>query len=360
MAAPSFLDMWVYLLETRLCLVGFVNLAIVLTFHVILSIRSAVIGPLQESEIHAAQTLFARAIPDALQVLVHPVVWDDPDQSLRLLFPFICRFLSFVFRIRVDSFPLVLPPPLPSSHPPLFFCQIVLLLVFVNMFARAATTMSVHDPIAIVVAFQAILGFIDTIHGLIKHVIFFIDVESHGNSLATFTLNAVFDFLADTMQLFILGLHAVIQHVVLNNWLFSFLLTGEYWTLVGTRIADFWKWRKLCSALHEKLPAPTPSEITDSCVICRLAMTPDDSRKLPCGHCCHSNCLVRWASEQATCPLCGLDLGTIIEEPSRAATWMRAWIATLTKPTIVPEKEIDSDNPFTVLVERDELEEEDE
>jgi hypothetical protein len=338
--------MWVYLLETRVCRLGLLNAGLVGAFHFLVILRSAVIGPLQESEIHAAQTLLVRTLPEALRVFVHRVAWEEPDQLLRLVIPFGCRFISFVFRVRVESFPHILPSPTPTSHPPLFFCQVILLLIFVHMFSRASMTMSSDNPVAIIIAFEGLLGFVDTLHGLVKHVIYFVDVESHGNSLSTFKLNAVFDFLADTTQLIILGVHAIVHHAALNDWIFSFMISVENWIVVAARIARFWRWLKLSSMLHEKLPVPTMSEITDTCVVCRLAMTPDEARKLPCGHCCHVNCIIRWAREQATCPLCGADLTGIMTEESGVRDWIRNW----TDKWKGRANEGESENPFLILM----------
>jgi hypothetical protein len=68
----------------------------------------------------------------------------------------------------------------------------------------------------------------------------------------------------------------------------------------------FWRWKKLTDGLIEQLPMTTMEDIEkDSiCIICRGEMTVEDSQKINCGHCFHSNCLTSWLKRQMICPTC--------------------------------------------------------
>ncbi|KAH0786684.1 40S ribosomal protein S30 [Histomonas meleagridis] len=58
-------------------------------------------------------------------------------------------------------------------------------------------------------------------------------------------------------------------------------------------------------------------EHDNTCIICRLEMTENDSKKLPCGHCLHTDCLERWTMQQMKCPICRYDLDEMLKEAER-------------------------------------------
>ena len=55
-------------------------------------------------------------------------------------------------------------------------------------------------------------------------------------------------------------------------------------------------------------PDATAEELASSdsvCIICRDDMSvPASTKKLPCGHIFHKNCLRSWFQRQQTCPTC--------------------------------------------------------
>merc|ERR1719480_437038 len=60
-------------------------------------------------------------------------------------------------------------------------------------------------------------------------------------------------------------------------------------------------------------PDATAEELANTdnvCIICREEMspTPGSTKKLPCGHIFHRNCLRSWFQRQQTCPTCRLDV----------------------------------------------------
>ena len=56
----------------------------------------------------------------------------------------------------------------------------------------------------------------------------------------------------------------------------------------------------------------------DCCIICRQAMTASLAKRLPCHHCMHLSCLIKWIEHQRKCPLCQTNLSTMtkfVEDP---------------------------------------------
>jgi E3 ubiquitin-protein ligase synoviolin len=67
------------------------------------------------------------------------------------------------------------------------------------------------------------------------------------------------------------------------------------------RIAAYFRYRKIAANLNERFPNPTEEELeaTDrTCIICREEMTSALSKKLPCTHIFHVDCLRMWVQRQ--------------------------------------------------------------
>jgi E3 ubiquitin-protein ligase synoviolin len=74
------------------------------------------------------------------------------------------------------------------------------------------------------------------------------------------------------------------------------------------RWTAFSKYRKLVRSMS-RFPAPPENHEDMTCIICRDAMTVNDSKQLPgCGHVFHSCCLREWLVQQQTCPTCRGDI----------------------------------------------------
>merc|ERR1719481_2428050 len=69
--------------------------------------------------------------------------------------------------------------------------------------------------------------------------------------------------------------------------------------------------RRAIHNMNTWYPDATPEELaaTDNvCIICREEMQAPTTKKLPCNHIFHKNCLRSWFQRQQTCPTCRLDV----------------------------------------------------
>jgi E3 ubiquitin-protein ligase synoviolin len=69
--------------------------------------------------------------------------------------------------------------------------------------------------------------------------------------------------------------------------------------------------RRAIHNMNTWYPDATPEELenTDNvCIICREEMVAASTKKLPCNHIFHKNCLRSWFQRQQTCPTCRLDV----------------------------------------------------
>jgi len=69
--------------------------------------------------------------------------------------------------------------------------------------------------------------------------------------------------------------------------------------------------RRAIHNMNTWYPDATEEELANSdnvCIICREEMQAPSTKKLPCGHIFHKNCLRSWFQRQQTCPTCRLDV----------------------------------------------------
>lgn len=106
-------------------------------------------------------------------------------------------------------------------------------------------------------------------------------------SAGIYLVRHYFDFLSDQLTILTLSLWDPVKHTI-----------GQ--------IFQYRKWKKLCKAIRSKLHSPTEEEVAEheTCIICRSKITANDSRKLPCGHIFHVDCMIYWFGSRQICPLC--------------------------------------------------------
>ena len=62
---------------------------------------------------------------------------------------------------------------------------------------------------------------------------------------------------------------------------------------------------QLVSRLKESNVSKTNESRAQECSICLQAITQDNFiHSLPCSHCFHFSCIVRWLTQKSSCPLC--------------------------------------------------------
>mmetsp|Transcript_115295 Transcript_115295/g.264796 ORF Transcript_115295/g.264796 Transcript_115295/m.264796 type:complete len:664 (-) Transcript_115295:25-2016(-) len=78
---------------------------------------------------------------------------------------------------------------------------------------------------------------------------------------------------------------------------------------LAQRLGSFRKYRKIVSNIDQRFADATPEEVesADTCIICRDKLW-EGSKKLPCGHIFHMECLKSWLVMQQCCPTCRAEL----------------------------------------------------
>ena len=154
-----------------------------------------------------------------------------------------------------------------------------------------------------------------SVEGLITHVIFLLDRNSFGNSLSSYkakqnacVFNEIFQCLVSLGYTFYMVKHSGIPFYMI------FILIQKVF-VIKKQIMKIVELKMLSKMINEQLKQPTEEDLVNdpTCLVCRTAMESSSSKKLPCGHCFHTECLERWACQHMKCPYCGYDLNNILK-----------------------------------------------
>ncbi|KAJ6237487.1 hypothetical protein M0813_27048 [Anaeramoeba flamelloides] len=139
----------------------------------------------------------------------------------------------------------------------------------------------------------------------------------------TFRLILIF-FAQSRMSVFLLYIDPIKEFIklFLTGFLFLALLFSfgvplhmfrEMYTAIlkfYNSMKNLFEFRRVISEMNRTFPDVTQEDLDreNLCIFCRLDMNIGDSKKLPCNHCFHVNCLSTWLQQKRACPICDREL----------------------------------------------------
>ncbi|KAH8583532.1 zinc finger protein [Cryptosporidium sp. chipmunk genotype I] len=111
----------------------------------------------------------------------------------------------------------------------------------------------------------------------------------------------------------------IILFLVLNPSRIPLYIMGDIFHVLKAlynKLSSFKRYRKLTKNIETRLQEATLEEIEriDTCIVCRDTLY-IGSKKIPCGHVFHLDCLKSWFIQQQTCPICRAPITIQDEEP---------------------------------------------
>eukprot|EP01117_Protostelium_nocturnum_P005878 TRINITY_DN2115_c0_g3_i2.p1 TRINITY_DN2115_c0_g3~~TRINITY_DN2115_c0_g3_i2.p1 ORF type:complete len:602 (+),score=207.72 TRINITY_DN2115_c0_g3_i2:190-1995(+) len=178
-------------------------------------------------------------------------------------------------------------------------------------------------PTLMLLTFEYVALFLDTVQTLVKYMIHFIDLsrEKTWESRGSFIYYT--EFVTDTLILVLTLGHYIqiffyhgIQFTLIDAILF-FHMRMVFQNL-RTKIQAYRNYRQLALAMRDKyldVPSEELEQLDDVCPVCHDRM--QAAKKLPCGHIFHHSCLRSWLENHHNCPTCRFSL--LDEVPSAQA-----------------------------------------
>eukprot|EP00093_Oithona_nana_P009345 09345.XXX_221603_219648_1 [CDS] Oithona nana genome sequencing. len=202
--------------------------------------------------------------------------------------------ISMLFHVRVISLALLLA------------------VIDLNFIMHAyQSTLSKGASVQLVFGFEYAILLTIVANTIVKYILHSIDLYSENpwENKAVFMLYT--ELVIGLFKVILYGLFIIIMVRIYTLPLFA--VRPMYLTARAFKKAfnDVILSRRAIHNMNTWYPDATPEELenTDNiCIICREEMVAPSTKKLPCGHIFHKNCLRSWFQRQQTCPTCRLDV----------------------------------------------------
>merc|ERR1719167_379706 len=202
--------------------------------------------------------------------------------------------IGLIFHLRVLSLALVL------TSMDTFFIQ-----------HAYTSTLTKGASVQLVFGFEYAILLTIVVNTLVKYILHSIDLHSEN----PWENKAVFMLYTELFIGFVKVLLYILFFVIMVRiyTLPLFAVRPMYLTMRAFKKAfnDVVLSRRAIHNMDTLYPDATAEELaaTDNvCIICREEMTASSTKKLPCGHIFHRNCLRSWFQRQQTCPTCRMDV----------------------------------------------------
>lgn len=315
----DFFEMWLALFEDPLSLLVCLNLLCVFVFWVLLKIKSFLIGELNESSKN-------RIFSEVSVMLVSVVLqgdWMGRHADSAYLFWSVIHVIIRAIAVTCSEMVEVLKISVvdsPFKHIKFFTAQIITtLLMFDSTMKWIALQKTEKKLYAVSGAWQMAHSTLEMMHGLCNHVVLLVDIESQGNSLHAYRASLFLDFLVTAALSAInvwgyMGMGRVSSSGM--NLYVVFMGVVAIWR-VYQKAAIIWNWIRMNHKVRRVLKPPTEEEAREMCIVCRSENSVSSSRVLPCGHCMHVDCLIRWLGTSKHCPMCQAHIVEALEQAEK-------------------------------------------
>ncbi|CAK4609141.1 hypothetical protein LEN26_000432 [Aphanomyces euteiches] len=161
--------------------------------------------------------------------------------------------------------------------------------------------------VLVLFGFEFLILFVTLVSIFMRYVLHLIDARVEGTWTNKFTYVFYLELFTEVVKLIV---YLVFFMIIFTYYGMPLHLLRDLWMSIKSlqrRIVTYFRYRRITANMNERFPNPTEEEMNETdriCIICREEMTLDASKKLPCTHIFHLNCLRMWLQRQQTCPTC--------------------------------------------------------
>lgn len=228
-----------------------------------------------------------------------------------------CRFFICLLDARIKQFSTDSLSPAHSRHKRLFLFEIIFFFYCYYQFLICLKNFGTKSLFFIMMCQYLLLCKL-LFESILSHLIIMND-ESNGNSINAFSARQKVSYIGSIIGLVIYGITCISALFTKINKIYFLISIFEPVKVLLTQIDQYKKWKQMCQNLNDHLETPSDEEIRqhDICIICRMNLTKETAKKLPCGHICHLECMIMWFWSRQVCPLCNRDLYGYFKEQKR-------------------------------------------
>lgn len=274
------------------------------------------IGTLRDLEVEQLIDTGRAFLADTILFLVFysPTV-DGKEVDTAYLVQFICRIIfmkvfHLIVQIRVSHM-FEIGVPRFWVNIKLFTLMSMLLLydfVTLNTYYPLSTR---HSTFYAWIVFEALTMAVMLIATFFKYLIHIIDLRLENGWPAKSAYLFYVDLIGDVanMTLFLIFMLSCVFQNPSRLPVYMMADVLQVARQLTMRLKAFQKYRAITANMDQKFPNATAEELeaADSCIICRDTLW-EGSKKLPCSHVFHLDCLKNWVVMQQCCPTCRAEI----------------------------------------------------
>ncbi|RHY06298.1 hypothetical protein DYB37_000682 [Aphanomyces astaci] len=148
---------------------------------------------------------------------------------------------------------------------------------------------------------EFLILFVTLVAVFLRYILHLIDARVEGTWTNKFTYVFYLELVTEIVKLIV---YLIFFMIIFTYYGMPLHLLRDLWMSIQNlqrRIVTYFRYRRITANMNERFPSPTEDEMNETdriCIICREEMTLDSSKKLPCSHIFHLNCLRMWLQRQ--------------------------------------------------------------
>ncbi|KAF0726824.1 hypothetical protein AaE_009565, partial [Aphanomyces astaci] len=155
--------------------------------------------------------------------------------------------------------------------------------------------------VLVLFGFEFLILFVTLVAVFLRYILHLIDARVEGTWTNKFTYVFYLELVTEIVKLIV---YLIFFMIIFTYYGMPLHLLRDLWMSIQNlqrRIVTYFRYRRITANMNERFPSPTEDEMNETdriCIICREEMTLDSSKKLPCSHIFHLNCLRMWLQRQ--------------------------------------------------------------
>ena len=230
------------------------------------------------------------------------------------------QYICLLFNETIKTF--FSKPSVPiSRHKNMATIEIILWYILLKYVVFFFNSIIMNDQnmknVYIVLLYFSILNILQMTRTILEHIFYLLQTNKHISVYDHFIIQHWADFI-------FIGTKAIISTILYlyiitampgNSITTGILIQAIQWFKESVRKRNTITFVK--TTIHQ-FDTPTQEEVDvdNTCIICRTPMTVEDSKKLPCGHIFHKDCIIQWFSTNNQCPTCRRTIPTAMPNPN--------------------------------------------
>eukprot|EP00762_Andalucia_godoyi_P005264 ANDGO_06826.mRNA.1 ERAD-associated E3 ubiquitin-protein ligase HRD1 len=292
----------IYLLNSKTSLAVLGNAGLAILFSIGKLGSKVFFGALRTSEM---ETLSEQATVSSIQTLLALTMFhEDLSIQFSVLFAFLF-FCKAFYWLGSTRFKYLQQTPQQRLLPVYKVGSLFLLLTLTATYFSFKCTQSIYESYMLLFVTEWLILAIRNATLFVNFVVYAKQIQVDGTWERTGTFLFYVELVSDLLQFAVFTIFFVLFTVLYGFPIYFLRDVFASLKRFQQRIDDIVRYRRISANIDQWFPTVNMIDLPNAdhtCVVCREDMV--EAKQLRCGHCFHRHCLLTWAQQNNSCPLC--------------------------------------------------------